>query len=239
MTSAVNTKWGMYDNETRFKQTVDTLDSIHKYAPGSKIVIMESAAIPLTELQTNLMGNKSDLILDWTGHHVVQHINDKAQDESILKNITEIHCFPGTVQHCLDSGILDDVDRVHKISGRYTLNEHFNLDLYENNQKIIIGPKRNSRLPLISATVEFEYPSRLWSWPKSMTSEIIKMFNEMLPYLIKHRERKYINESGEEMQAYIDLEHMLYKFLDPNKLQSVPKLGLDGTLSWTGEQIND
>jgi hypothetical protein len=170
---------------------------------------------------------------------MVKHINDKSQDESILKNFTEINCFPGTVQYCLESGMLDDIDRIHKISGRYTLNEHFNLELYDNNQQIVIGPKRPSRLPLISATVEFEYPCRLWSWPKSMTNEIITMYNEMLPFLVKHRERKYISDNGEEMQAYMDLEHLLYKFLDPNKLQSVTKLGLDGTLSWTGEQIND
>jgi hypothetical protein len=37
----------------------------------------------------------------------------------------------------------------------------------------------------------------------------------------------------------MDLEHLLYRFLDPNKVESVSKLGLDGNLSWTGEQIND
>ena len=239
VTSAVNTKWGMYDNETRFKQTIATLDSIHKYAPNSKIIIMECAAIPLTEWQTHVLGEKSDLIVDWTSHHMVQHINDQSKDESILKNFTEINCFPGTIEHCLATDILDDVDRVHKISGRYTLNEHFNLELYENNQKIVVGPRRPSRLPFISASVEYEYPCRLWSWPNSMSKDIATMFNEMLPFLVNHRKRKYISETGEELQAYMDLEHLLYHFLNPNKVQSVPKLGLDGNLSWTGEQISD
>lgn len=239
MTSAVNTEWGLYNNETRFKQTIETLDSIHKYAPGSTIVIMECAAIPLTEWQSHVLTSKSNLILDWTSHETVQEINRHSKDESILKNFTEISCFPSTVEHCLNSDLLNDVDRVHKISGRYKLNENFNLDLYENNEKIVIGPKRPSRLPLISASVEYEYPCRLWSWPKSMTADIIAMYREILPFLIKHRERKYISESGEELQAYMDLEHLLYKFLDPNILQSVPTLGLQGNLSWTGEDIND
>jgi hypothetical protein len=239
VTSAVNTKWGIYDNETRFKQTIATLDSIHKYAPNSKIIIMECGAIPLTEWQTHILEGKSDLILYWTNDYMVQHINDQSKDESLLKNFTEIRCFSETIEHCLKIDILNDVDRIHKISGRYTLNEHFSLDLYENNQKIVVGPKAPSKISLISCPIKFEYPCRFWSWPKSMSNEIITIFNKMLPFLMEHKKIYHVSEDGEEFYVYMDLEHLLYHFLDPNKLQSVFKVGLNGNLSNTGDQIND
>ena len=239
VTSAVNTKWGMYDNDTRFNQTIATLDSIHKYAPNSKIIIMECAAIPLTEGQIHALSEKSDLIIDFTSHELVQNINNRSSDDSILKNFTELGCFSGAIDYCLKSNLLNDIDRVHKISGRYKLNKNFNLTFYENNQKIVIGPKRSSRLPFISVSVEYEYPCRLWSWPKSMTTEIITIYQEMLPFLINHRQRTYMSETGESKQAYIDIEHLLYHFLDPKKLQSIFEIGIEGNLSSTGEQIND
>ena len=244
VTSAINTKWGVYSNEIRLHQTRQTLESIKEYAPNSKIIVMESSAIPLTEWQMHVVENNSDLVIDCSADPHVLYCNEVATDQSVLKNYTEMHCFRKTLEECLAHNDFAGIDRVHKISGRYMLNGEFNMNLYNNNPNIVIGPVHESNLVSVNRQLEKQYMCRLWSWPIAMTRDIIKVYANSLDEFLdrmKPDPSDVPGIDGKPRQAgrYIDLEHLLYKFLNPKHVQNVDRIGITGDISKTGETVAD
>ena len=142
VTSAINSKFGVYSPAARLQQTLTTLDSIRARAPGSKIIVMECTGTPLTEAQSQLLEENSDLLLDFSTDKDVHDIYNSTDNWDIVKNSTEIMCFGRTLKMCLDDGDFADCDRIHKMSGRYILNEKFDLGVYSDHpNRIVIGQR--------------------------------------------------------------------------------------------------
>ena len=66
VTSAVNSKFGVYKPEERMQQTLMTLKNIRQKVPGCKIIVMECAGTMLTEEQSELIEDNCDLLLDFS-----------------------------------------------------------------------------------------------------------------------------------------------------------------------------
>ena len=229
VTSAVNSKFGVYSPEERLQQTLATLDTVRARAPGSKIILMECAGTPLTAEQDAVLDAAADLFLDFTQDDDVQAIY-RSDNWDVVKNTTEIMCFARTLQMCWDDGDFADCDRIHKMSGRYLLNNDFNLDLYEKNpDRILIGPKHDSQFPLEVTGIKRQYMARLWSWPKDFTPSVIDVYNNSLAYISDRIARG----------GYADIEHVLYRFLPPPMVTEVPLLGVEGTIAPNGVAIKN
>ena len=130
VTSAVNSKFGVYKPEERTAQTITTLTNIREHVPGCKIVVMECGGTPPTEEQLKLLGEHADLVLNYSTDPDVQAIY-VSDNWDLVKNSTEIMCFARALRECAERGVFADVDRVHKMSGRYVLNNDFSLAVYE------------------------------------------------------------------------------------------------------------
>ena len=114
----------------------------------------------------------------------------------------------------------------------YVLDERFDLEFFEdykNKHCIIIGPRNSSQFPVWMTQVEAQYMSRLWSWPADLTSEIIRFYDAALDYMYQR-----LTSGG-----YVDIEHCLYKFLDPKKIINKNPLGISGQLAPNGIPIKD
>ena len=141
VTSAVNSKFGVYSPDERMSQTLATLSSIRSRVPDSKIIVMECAGTSLTQEQSDILENNCDLLLDFSNDPDVREIY-QSDNWDVVKNTTEIMCFGRTLRMCLSDGDFNDCDRIHKMSGRYLLTDDFNLKSYEDNaDRIIIGQK--------------------------------------------------------------------------------------------------
>ena len=103
VTSAVNSKFGVYSPEERLQQTLATLDTIRSRAPGSKIILMKCAGTPLTAEQDAALDAAADVFLDFTEDEDVQAIY-QSDNWDVVKNTTEIMCFARTLQQCWDDG---------------------------------------------------------------------------------------------------------------------------------------
>lgn len=232
VTSAINSRFGVYTPEERLSQTVDTVSSIRKHVPGAKIVIMEVTGVPLTELQSQLLANVSDVFLDFTDEPDVQELYTSTDNWDVVKNGTEIMCFGRALKLLNEDGEFAGIDRIHKMSGRYTLNSGFNLALYEQDSvkdKIVIGQKVKSQFPVELTDQPWQYMARLWSWPTALVPEVITVYDR----------------SWEDFTArvttsrYTDIEHVLAKFLDPAHVHEVEQIGVEGAIAPNGAAIRN
>ena len=202
VTSAVNSKFGVYTPEERLAQTVITLQNIRYRVPGAKIIVMECAGTALTEAQSNVLEQNCDLLLDFSKDPDVLAIY-QSDNWDVVKNSTEIMCFARALRMCQDDGDFAGMDRIHKMSGRYVLNDDFDLGVYEEYpDRIVIGPKHQSQFPYQVTGIELQYMARLWSWPADQTERVIQVYNDSLSYIGQR-----VSQDG-----YADIEHVLYKF---------------------------
>ena len=230
VTSAINTKFGVYDSDTRLEQTLETVASIQRYVPDARIILVECGAIPLTEAQETALKAQVSEIISYNDDEDVRAIF-VSDNWDVVKNTTEVMCFRRALQHCVDYGLFDDVDRVFKMSGRYRLNKNFDLAQYIMAPgSIVTTHKHTSQFPYEVTLVKYQYMSRLWSWPAAITQRIIdEVYDAGLNYMAER-----LSQGG-----YCDIEHMLYKFLPADLILEVTKVGLEGNIGPNGAAVND
>jgi len=229
VTSAINSKFGVYNSDERLAQTVATLNNVRAHAPGCKIIVMECAGTPLTQEQSDTLEQNCDLLLDFCNDPDVKAIY-QSDNWDIVKNTTEIMCFGRALRMCQDDGDFEGYDRIHKMSGRYLLNDDFRLDTYETHaDRIVIGPKNQSQFPFEVTGISLQYMARLWSWPAAQTERVIQVYNDSLAYI------------GERVSrgGYADIEHVLYKFLPADLVTEIPVMGVEGTIAPNGVPIKN
>jgi hypothetical protein len=231
VTSAVNSKFGVYSPAERLEQTVDTITSIRSKLPTAKIFIMECCGTPLTDDQRLALAKSCDTLIDFSTNPDVQAMYDN-DNWDVVKNGTEIMCFSRALRMLKDSGQLADIDRIHKMSGRYVLNDMFDSETYEQLEiadKFIIGPKYKSQFPEHVTTQPWQYMARLWSWPISRLDETIKVYEDSLVFF------------AERLAAggYVDIEHVLARFLNPAHVHEIQNLGVEGCIAPNGTPIKN
>lgn len=229
VTSAVNSKFGIYTPKERLAQTVITLQNIRFRVPGAKIIVMECAGTALTEAQSNVLEQNCDLLLDFSKDPDVLAIY-QSDNWDVVKNSTEIMCFARALRVCQDDGDFTGLDRIHKMSGRYVLNDDFDLGVYEEYpDRIVIGPKHQSQFPYEVTGIELQYMARLWSWPSNQIERVIQVYEDSLAYIGQR-----VSQGG-----YADIEHVLYKFLPQELVQELPVLGVEGFIAPNGVPIKN
>jgi len=227
ITSAINTKFGVFDASTRLNQTLETISSIRVFVPDAKLVILEMGAISLNSEQSQVIKNHVDL-LEFHNDNYVQTVY---QDHrwSIVKNLTEMKCFQLALIQLKKTLIFEDINRLYKISGRYVLNQNFNPILHASSNKICVSGKRPSCFQPDFTGVPFSYMSRLWSWPSQLTPIIQDAYFKGLAYANQQIDKG----------LYCDIEHMLYKFLPEEFVIILEPIGVEGKLGPNGLLVKD
>ena len=230
VTSAINSRFGVYKPEERLAQTIFTVESIRKFVPDAKIVIMEVTGVPISQEQSEILSSVCDVFLDFTDEPEVQTLYSSTDNWDVVKNGTEIMCFGRAVKLLKDDGEFDGIDRIHKMSGRYLINSEFDLSLYEKlSDRIIIGKKHKSQFPVELTQQAWQYMARLWSWPTNLTDRIIKVYDDSMFEFFS-----LVNHGG-----YTDIEHVLAKFLPQEFVTEVDQVGVEGTIAPNGAAIKN
>jgi hypothetical protein len=233
VTSALNTKFGIFDSAQRLAQTLATIDSVRKRVPTAKIYLLEMAGLPLQDHQREQLLTCVDRIINFTTDPAVTALYQSTDNWDIVKNVTEIMCFGNALKRLhTDTHQFDSSQRIFKLSGRYLLNDDFKIDYYNQysiQSHIVVSKSRASQFPLHYTQVERQFMSRLWSWPATLTDEIITMYDQGLNFI-----QERILAGG-----YVDIEHVLYKFLDHNKLIELDAVGVEGNIGPNGVAVKD
>lgn len=231
VTSAVNSKFGVFKPEERLQQTIDTIKSIKSGIPTALIVIMECCGEPIKPTQEAILRSNCDVFVDYSQDEEVQALYDN-DNWDVVKNGTEIMCFGRALAVLAHEGLFTNIDRIHKMSGRYVLNDMFDAETYEQSDvqdKIVIGPKYKSQFPPEVTQVPFQYMARLWSWPTSRVDEVVKVYGDSFIFFAER-----LSQGG-----YVDIEHVLAKFLDPANVHEIANLGVEGQIAPTGTPIKN
>lgn len=231
VTSAINSKFGVYSPRERLDQTLNTIATIKERVPDALVVVMEVCGTPINDLQANQIKDVCHVFIDCSNDEDVQALYDN-DNWDVVKNGTEIMCFARILGILQQENLLDGIDRVHKISGRYLLNDDFKLDLYDQEDikdRIVIGPTHPSQFPIEVTQVPLQYMARLWSWPTAMTEEVKQVYLDSFNFFAER-----IANGG-----YVDIEHVLYKFLPLDRVHNEPLLGVEGHIAPNGVQIKN
>ena len=218
---ALNVKQlSVYNNEERFKQTLETIDSIDKYAPDSLKIIFDSSP-------------------EMPNEEYLQEINRKGVGVVYLGEIPPVKTFSNlgarSLAECLSfSTFLDwfmqqniQVDRIYKLSGRYRLNENFVLNDTSYKDAFVFSNAIDSWMTedeKKTTGVDKLYRLRLWH----MDSSLLKTFYDALPSIFQ-----------DCASHGLDVEHAYYKKLHLNKIIEVNKIGVCGNIAPTGDYIDE
>lgn len=210
----------VFNDEERFKQTIDTVKSIDKYCPNNvKYIFDSSPNFPKQEYLNELHNMGVDIVYTGQDEHI-KNFSNMGQ-----RSLAECLSFISFLNWFKDHGAKGK--RIYKISGRYQLNENFvvNDERYEN--AFVFSNALDSWLNhdhQSHAGVNKLYRLRLWH----MDYNCLETFFNKLPKIF------------EDCQKYgIDVEHSYYKNLHNEKVVEVEKIGLCGHIAPTGEFVNE
>lgn len=229
LSSAVNTRFGVFDASKRFEQTLNTCASIKQYAPKCRIALLESGAESLTESQVNRLLNYDVDVHHYTNHADVINIS-KIENHDIVKNVVETIVFSDFYKKMFEQNL--PYKRVFKLSSRYMLNAEFDYDYHmaAKGKIVIKGPYTSQFAPEITGGAKYQYMARLYSFDYKLLPYIMCVYENSLENMIQR-----INNRG-----YIDIEHCLFKYIRGHvDALSEQKIGVEGTLAPIGKDVSE
>jgi hypothetical protein len=211
----------VYTEEERFTQTMETIASIEKYAPGLVFMFDNSPELP----NEHYVEAFRDVGVNW----IYSGGLEETQKFSKLgmRSIAETHALIEVAKAL--TPIIEQYDdaRIIKLSGRYRLNDNFIIDHPEFKDAFVFQQPMDSWMTpekqlLVGASKL--YNLRLWhmdvSLWKTFCSELPNILNDCLTH-------------------GIDIEHSYWKNLHKYKVVPVDKVGVNGNIAPSGDFIDE
>lgn len=188
----------IYTVEERYLQTINTIKSIKKYIPQSYIVLLEcSKDIGVYEMK--IKDNVNEYHNYCNNKKVVDAVN------SIYKNYGEVMTL---IEFFNNFKNIDKINDLYKITGRYWLNEKFNLNTYINTKNIFF-----------SLTESQVVSTRFFKITNSQINNFIEKLN---------------NSIKNDVITGISIEASMFKNID---FKHINVLGLSGNISVNGDLV--
>lgn len=229
-------KFSAYDEQQRFEQTLKTIECVREKVPNSYVVLFECSSKSIHEKQKDILKEKVDLFLEFYNEPVLKQIyeNLELRPELItyVKSLLETRGLLNALYVIKKHNLFSDSQRVFKLTGRYLLNEYFDIKDYESKileEKYVI--KKYDYLPQEAENFDekelenvyaYLYGAKgmmvtgLWSFDRMLFNEIVESLEKAFVYM----------EKMIQYTAGTDVEHSLYRFLNKKNMISIPNLGL-------------
>jgi hypothetical protein len=229
-------EFSAFTEQQRFEQTLETIKCVREKAPSSYIILFECSYTSITEEHKDILRDKCDLFLDFSDEPVLQAIYENIQKRPELitygKSLLETRGLLNTLYYIRKHNVFSDSQRVFKLTGRYLLNEYFDINDYKSKfleERYVI--KKYEYLPQEAENydekelenvyaylygVQGMMVTGLWSFDRMLFNEIIESLEKAFRYM----------EKMLQYTAGTDVEHSLYRFLNKKNIISIPNLGL-------------
>jgi len=205
----------------------------------------EDTSRPIDEKQKDILKEKADLFLEFCEEPVLKQIYENLEKRPELiaygKSLLETRGLLNTLYVIKKHNLFSDSQRVFKLTGRYLLNDDFDIQDYQSKfleNKYII--KRYEYLPQEAENYDekelenvyaYLYGAKgmmitgLWSFDRMLFNDAV----EALEKAFKYMERMIQYTAG------TDVEHSLYRFINKRDIISVSNLGLTMVKGMSGE----
>lgn len=225
-----------FSEEQRFEQTLETIKNIKEKVPESYIILSDCSPSPIEESHKNFLKEECDLLLQFHDERVIKLLyeNIKSDPSKIVygKSLLETRNLLNTLYFIKEHNLFSDTQRVFKMTGRYLLNDDFDIKDYYSKffeGKYII--KKYDYLPEESENYNQEqldnvyaylYGAKgmmvtgLWSFDRLLYNDIVDSLEKSFLYM----------EKMIQYTAGTDIEHSLYRFIDKKNIVNVSNLGL-------------
>jgi hypothetical protein len=229
-------EFSAFTEQQRFEQTLETIKCVREKVPNSYIILFECSYTSITEEHKDILRDKCDLFLDFSDEPVLKAIyqNIEKRPELITygKSLLETRGLLNTLYYIRKHNVFSDSQRVFKLTGRYLLNEYFDINDYKSKfleERYVI--KKYEYLPQEAENYDekeleniyaYLYGAQgmmvtgLWSFDRMLFNEIIESLEKSFRYM----------EKMLQFTAGTDVEHSLYRFLNKKNIISIPNLGL-------------
>jgi hypothetical protein len=238
-------KFSAYDEQQRFEQTLETIECIRKKVPDSYVVLFECSSKPIDEKQKEIFKEKADLFLEFYNEPVLQQVYENLEKRPELitygKSLLETRGLLNTLYAIKKHNLFSDSQRVFKLTGRYLLNDDFNIQDYQSKfleSKYVIKKydylteeQENFDDKELENVYAYLYGAKgmmitgLWSFDRLLFNEAVEALERAFVYM----------EKMIQFTAGTDVEHSLYRFLNKKNIISIPNLGLTMVKGMSGE----
>lgn len=212
ITSTINTPHGMINPETRFQQTLETIESIRMKVPNSTILLVENS--------TELPREAETIIKTFVDHYI--YIGDRRDVITLnrdgVKGAGEAYMLLVAFDYIKSNNIKSN--RIFKLSGRYKLSKEFDIEFYNSmndNYVFKIRDKHEHQL-------DYFLHTRMWSFGYSILNTTIDMISKSLTMIFEKN---------------ITIEESIFKVIDKSKLSEIDRLYCEGYIAPCNELIID
>jgi len=210
----------VYNEEERFNQTIETIDSINKYCPNNQVFIFDSSPErPNVEYFQEL--SDRGVIVFYTGDESDVKRFSQLGQRSIAECITFLYFLNWFQKQDFKS------KRIYKLSGRYRLNDNFIVDREDFKDAFVFATALDSWMPKhrqdsIGAHKLFRL--RCWHMDYTLLDTFQLNLSKILQDCATHG---------------IDVEHSYYKNLHTYKTIELDKIGVCGNIAPSGDYIDE
>jgi hypothetical protein len=210
ISSCLKPKIGVIDHETRYTQTLNTIKSIRDRVFDSIIVFVDSSPTPVDDVKIDVIKHSVDYFVTLFNHSRALEMGEQG-----LKTPGEAYNMIVAFDIIRSSG-LQNVKRIFKITGRAELTEDFHIEDYEGLEDKYVFKKRNESW--MSPALHL-LDTRLWSFDYNMMEEVANLM---------------VNVYNDYFHTGWDMEHLIFKLIDKEKLIEKDVLGVKCQVSSDG-----
>lgn len=235
-------RYSEFNSQQRFEQTLDTIKSIKDKVPDSYILIYEGSETSIKQEYKDKFIELSDLFIECGDDPYMKSLYENVHRDpnkfTFVKSMLECRCLQITLNYMMEHNIFSDATRVFKLSGRYKLNDYFDIEDYKSKflmnkyvMKYYDYKERFKDMDDIYTTLygcKGSIVTGLWSFDRFLFNDIFSVLEKSFQYM----------ERAIQMTAGIDIEHSFYHFVDRDKILNVPILGLDLIKGMSGERYS-
>ena len=223
--------FSFYTTEQRFLQTLDSIESIRKKVPDAYILLYEASETPIDEKYREVLEEQTDLYLECGSDVILKGIYENLHNDPERfvygKSMLECRCLQIVLNHIVENNFFNDTTRVFKLSGRYKLNENFDIEDYKSrflsNKYVMKYYDYEERFTEPDNFYTNVYGcggsvvTGLWSFDRFLFNDICNVLQKSFVYM----------EQAIQVSIGIDIEHSFYHFIDRDKILNISVLGVD------------
>lgn len=222
ISSAIGSNYGVFDYDQRLAQTVETIESIRRKVPDAKIIVYDSSPMFLPDETLNVLSGKANYLIALQNDKNLMDASAKgmkstAESLATYRAMTILRTDENFVS------VMNKTKRIFKISGRYHLQDTFNIDDYKNTEgKYVFRKRYPSWLPK-DIQEKTGADNLLVTRFYSLCSSLLDNYIEILPAIVE-----------DTIRLGIDLEHCVYKNIDKTRLIEFDKVHCEGAIATNG-----